>query len=209
MLARRDALVRERGEMPRDRRGIHTGAGYWSAPDAGGPAINQKKEEQQIRKTANNAGKRKQEEAMGDEKGRGTLVMGVIGEDVHIVGIRILEYALKDAGFTVVSLGAQVSQQEFISAAVETNADGILVSSYSGHAEHLSQGFRDKCLEAGLGKIVLLIGGFLALEEKPWKEVEDRYKAMGFDGVYPPGTMPSKVVEDLKTVYFASKEARG
>ena len=146
---------------------------------------------------------------MDDKVNRGTLVMGVIGEDVHIVGIRILEYALKDAGFKVVSLGAQVSQQEFISAAVETSADGILVSSYSGHAEHLSQGFRDKCMEAGLGRIILLIGGFLALEEKPWEEVEKKYMAMGFDGVYPPGIMPSKVIEDLGTVYFASREARG
>jgi methylaspartate mutase sigma subunit len=146
---------------------------------------------------------------MSSEYNRGTLVMGVIGEDVHIVGIRILEYALKDAGYKVVSLGAQVSQQEFISAAVETNADAILISSYSGHAEHLSQGFRNRCIEAGLDKIVLLIGGFLALEAKPWGDVERQYRAMGYDGVYPPGTMPSKVVEDLGQVYFASKEARG
>jgi methylaspartate mutase sigma subunit len=146
---------------------------------------------------------------MSDDKERGTLVMGVIGEDVHIVGIRILEYALTDAGFNVISLGAQVSQQEFISAAVETSAGAILVSSYSGHAEHLAQGFRDKCIEAGLGTIVLLIGGFLALEEKPWEEVDRKYRAMGFDGVYPPGTMPSKVIEDLGQRYFARKEARG
>ena len=146
---------------------------------------------------------------MEDAGKRGTLVMGVIGEDVHIVGIRILEYALKDAGFNVVSLGAQVSQQEFISAAVETNAQGILVSSYSGHAEHLSQGFRDRCIEAGLGRVVLLIGGFLALEQRPWEEVEEKYRLMGFDGVYPPGTMPSRVVEDLKQLYFPSEEARG
>lgn len=146
---------------------------------------------------------------MEDRKGRGTLIMGVIGEDVHIVGIRILEYALKDAGFDVVSLGAQVSQQEFIDAAVETNARGILVSSYSGHAEHLSQGFRDRCVEAGLDGIVLLIGGFLALEQRPWDEVEKKYRAMGFDGVYPPGTMPSRVVEDLKQLYFFSGEAKG
>jgi methylaspartate mutase sigma subunit len=144
---------------------------------------------------------------MNDKKKSATLVLGVIGEDVHVVGIRILEYALSDAGFKVISLGAQVSQEEFIEAAIETKADAILVSSYSGHAESLATGFRDKCNEAGLNNIVLLIGGFLLLEQKPWEEVEKKYIAMGFNGVYPPGTTPTKVVEELQQKYFGSKEA--
>ena len=144
---------------------------------------------------------------MNDKKKLVTLVIGVIGEDVHVVGIRILEYALSDAGFKVISLGAQVSQEEFIEAAIETKADAILVSSYSGHAESLAAGFRDKCNEAGLNNIVLLIGGFLLLEQKPWEEVEKKYIAMGFNGVYPPGTTPTKVVEELQQKYFGSKEA--
>lgn len=141
------------------------------------------------------------------EQKSATLVMGVIGEDVHVVGIRILEYALNDARFKVISLGAQVSQEEFIEAAVETKADGILVSSFSGHAEHLASGLREKCDEAGLNNIVLLIGGFLLLEQKPWGQVEKKYKDMGFNGVYPPGTTPTKVVEDLQQKYFGPKEA--
>ena len=48
---------------------------------------------------------------MADSKG--TLVTGVIGEDVHIMGIRIVEHALRDAGFRIVSLGAQVSQEQY------------------------------------------------------------------------------------------------
>jgi methylaspartate mutase sigma subunit len=138
---------------------------------------------------------------MSDKKKPTTLVLGVIGEDVHVVGVRILGYALNDAGFKIVSLGAQVSQEEFIGAAIETKADAILVSSYSGHAESLSIGFRDKCTEAGLDNIVLLIGGYLLLEQKPWEEVEKKYLQMGFNGVYPPGTTPTKVVEDLQQKY--------
>jgi methylaspartate mutase sigma subunit len=148
----------------------------------------------------------KEEETMNDMNKSRTLVLGVIGEDVHIVGIRILEYALKDSGFNVVSLGAQVSQKEFLNAAIETNADAILVSSFSGHAEHLASDLREKCVEAGLGNIRLLIGGQLSLQERPWKEVERIFKNLGFDGVYPPGTTPTKVVDDLEQKYFASKE---
>jgi len=143
---------------------------------------------------------------MNDMNKSRTLVLGVIGEDVHIVGIRILEYALRDSGFNVVSLGAQVSQKEFLNAAIETNADAILVSSFSGHAEHLASDLREKCVEAGLGNILLLIGGQLSLQERPWEEVERIFKNLGFDGVYPPGTTPERVVDDLEHKYFASKE---
>jgi methylaspartate mutase sigma subunit len=135
---------------------------------------------------------------MGNTKYIGTVVLGVIGEDVHIVGARILEYALSDSGFKVVPLGAQVSQEEFLDAAIETNADAIMISSFSGHAEILVSGFKEKCVEAGLRNVILYIGGYLILEEKPWEEVSNKYVQMGFNRVYPPGTTPTTVTEDLK-----------
>ena len=128
---------------------------------------------------------------------KGTVVTGVIGEDVHIVGIRIIEHALNDYGFKVHSLGAQVSQEEFINAALETDADAILVSSFSGHAEILVRSFREKCMEAGLGDIILYIGGSLLISEERWDEVEKKFKGLGFNRVYPPGTSPTKAVQDL------------
>ena len=60
-----------------------------------------------------------------------TIVTGVIGADVHAVGNKILAYALEQAGFKVINLGVMVSQEEFIEAALETNADAILISSYT------------------------------------------------------------------------------
>lgn len=128
---------------------------------------------------------------------KGNVVTGVIGEDVHVVGIRVIENALRDSGFKVNSLGAQVSQEEFIQAALETNADAILVSSLSGHAEILAHSFRDKCVEAGLGDILLYIGGNLVLSEAQMANAEGIFKKLGFNRVYLPGTMPNKVVEDL------------
>ena len=135
---------------------------------------------------------------------KGTAVTGVIGEDVHVVGIRVIENALRDSGFKVHSLGAQVSQEEFIQAALETNADAILISSLSGHAEILVSSFRDKCVEAGLGDIILYIGGNLVLSEAQMENAGNIFKNLGFDGVYLPGTTPNQVVEDL-TVAIAGK----
>ena len=132
-----------------------------------------------------------------ENNNKGTAVTGVIGEDVHVVGIRVIENALSDSGFKVHSLGAQVSQEEFIQAALETNADAILISSLSGHAEILVSSFRDKCVEAGLGDIILYIGGNLVLSEAQMDNAANIFKALGFDGVYLPGTTPNQVVEDL------------
>ncbi len=109
------------------------------------------------------------------ERGKTTLVTGVIGADVHIIGLRILEHALRDAGFKVISLGTQVSQQEFINAAIETKANAILVSSIGGHGKIQVEGLRDKCIEAGLKNIRLYIGGQLLYRE-PWEDTEKAFQ---------------------------------
>lgn len=130
------------------------------------------------------------------------LVIGVIGADVHAVGISILQHAFEEAGFEVVNLGVMVSQEEYIAAAIETNADAILVSSLYGHGELDCRGLRDKCDESGLKDILLYIGGNIVVGKQPFDEVEKRFKAMGFDRVFGPGTAPETTVaalyEDLK-----------
>lgn len=132
------------------------------------------------------------------EKGKlATIVMGTIGHDVHNIGNVILQHALASSGYEVVPLGVSVSQDEFVKAAIETAADGILVSSLSGMAELACQGLREKCIEAGIGRILLYAGGNLAMGKRPWVEVESQFKSMGFDRVAPPGTGVDKVLEWL------------
>jgi methylaspartate mutase sigma subunit len=136
------------------------------------------------------------------EKTIGTLVTGVIGNDVHISGIRILEYALRQEGFNVVSLGAMTAQEDFINAAIETKADAILISSLNGHAKICVQGFKEKCIEAGLKDVMLYIGGMLVVGEErfelTWEQVEQMFKDLGFDRVYQPGVLPAPVIADIK-----------
>lgn len=127
-----------------------------------------------------------------------SIVLGVIGADVHAIGNKILEYALRDAGFNVVNLGVLVSQEEFVHAAVETAARALVVSSLYGHGEIDCRGLRDKCREAGLNDILLYVGGNLVVGKQDWSEVEAKFKAMGFDRVYPPGTLPADFLPDLR-----------
>ncbi|MCL4516749.1 MAG: methylaspartate mutase subunit S [Firmicutes bacterium] len=127
-----------------------------------------------------------------------TIVLGVIGADVHAVGNKILEQAFREAGFKVVNLGVLVSQEEFISAAIETAAEVIAVSSLYGHGEIDCRGLRDKCRESGLNNILLYVGGYLVVGKQDWKETEKKFKDMGFDRVYPPGTLPQEAITDLR-----------
>jgi methylaspartate mutase sigma subunit len=132
-----------------------------------------------------------------------TLVTGVIGSDTHIVGNRILSMALEKAGFKIVALGALTPAEDFIKAAIETNADAILVSSLYGQGELDCKGFRDLCIEAGLGDILLYVGGNLVVGKQPWPEVERRFLAMGFDRAFPPGTRTDAVIESLNRDFAA------
>ncbi len=127
-----------------------------------------------------------------------TVVTGVVGLDAHIVGNKILQKAMEDIGLKVVGLGALTPAEQFIKVAVETNADAIVISSLYGHAEMDCQGFRDKCLEAGLKDIRLYIGGMLTVGDCDFGEVERRFKALGFDRVYPPTVKIQDFLNELK-----------
>ena len=130
------------------------------------------------------------------------LVIGVIGADVHAVGNKILYYAFTEAGFDVTNLGVMVSQDEYIDAAIEVDADAIIVSSLYGHGELDCQGLRDKCKERGIGGILMYVGGNIVVGKQPFEDVEKRFKAMGFDRVFGAGTAPETAIEALKQDLF-------
>ena len=125
------------------------------------------------------------------------VILGVIGADCHAVGNKILNHALTAAGYDVVNLGVLVPQEEFVNAAIETDAKAILVASLYGHGEIDCRGLRDRCREAGIEDILLYVGGNLVVGKADFKEVEKKFLDMGYDKVYAPGTLPDQVVADL------------
>lgn len=127
-----------------------------------------------------------------------TIVLGVIGSDCHAVGNKILDFAFTQAGFNVINIGVLCPQEDFINAAIETNADAIMVSSLYGHGEIDCRGLREKCSEAGLENIILYAGGNLVVGKQDFESVEKRFLEMGFNRVYPPGTAPETGIRDLK-----------
>ena len=126
------------------------------------------------------------------------IVTGSVGEDAHIIGVKILSRVLREAGFKVTELGGLTPPEEFIKAAQETAADAILISSHYGMAEFDLAGFKEKCVEAGLSDVLLYLGGNLAVGRHDFKEDEQKFKAMGFDRVYPPEVDLEVAVADLR-----------
>lgn len=127
-----------------------------------------------------------------------TVITGTVGVDAHVIGTKIISRILREAGFNVVALGAQTPGEEFIKVAQETDADAMFISSLYGMAEMDVQGFKEKCVEAGLGDVILYIGGILGVMKHDWKEDEAKFKKLGFDRVYPPEADVHAAIEDLK-----------
>ncbi|HEX2965761.1 MAG TPA: methylaspartate mutase subunit S [Syntrophorhabdaceae bacterium] len=138
---------------------------------------------------------------MGTRQPNRSVVIGTIGADCHMIGAWVLQKAFKEAGFTVAFLGAVVPQQEFVNAAIEIDADAILVSSMYGMGLLDCEGLRDKCIEAGLKDILLYVGGTVAapLElEKNWPEIERRFREIGFNRAFPNTCSAEEAVLTLK-----------
>ena len=108
-----------------------------------------------------------------------TVITGTVGKDAHVIGTKILSRALREAGFNVVELGILTPPEDFINAAIETGADAILMSSLYGMGEQDVQGFKGKCIEAGLNDVLLYIGGNLSVGRHDFREVEEIFKKLG------------------------------
>lgn len=101
-------------------------------------------------------------------------------------------------GFDVTNLGVLVPQESLSRLRLRLGAGRDRVSSLYGQGEIDCTGMREKCDEAGLKGILLYAGGNLVVGKVPVEEIERRYKAMGFDRAFGPGTDPQVTIACLK-----------
>lgn len=98
---------------------------------------------------------------MAGKKKTKTLLVGALGEDVHVAGIWSLGNLAEREGYRVVFLGPAISVKEFVGAITETNADVVGVSyrlspeSANFHLSNLRNGLE----EAGLLGRRYIFGG--------------------------------------------------
>ncbi len=113
------------------------------------------------------------------------VVTGVVGNDIHVVANRLIELSLDARGFEVFNLGVNTYLEEFFDAAVETQADVLLISSLNGEAEGWAR--EVKLLKSKyntLDDIIMVIGGNLVVGTASADEIVPRYKKYGFDLVF-------------------------
>ena len=115
----------------------------------------------------------------------GRVVIGVIGDDIHVVGNRIMQLALEESGFHVFNLRTRNRPEHFCQAALEVNADAVLVSSLNGEGEYWCADFRRRFDEVGPGRHVLLTsGGNVVVGNRVAGRSRRALQGYGFDRVY-------------------------
>lgn len=126
------------------------------------------------------------------------VVIGSIGDDIHVVGITILGHALRNAGAEVIQLGIQTTPAEFVTTAVAEDADVVMVSSSNGHASVWCDDLRKDLDEAGARDVLLYLGGNLSVSAATaWEVVEAKFLGMGFNRVFGPRTQPADAIRLL------------
>lgn len=117
-------------------------------------------------------------------KSAGRVVIGVIGDDIHALGNRIMQLALQESGFQVFNLRTRNRPEHFCQAALEVNADAVLVSSLNGEGEYWCSDFRKRFADVGLSHIVLYVGGNVVVGNRPQEEIIRLFTQYGFNRVY-------------------------
>lgn len=123
--------------------------------------------------------------------------MGVIGDDIHVVGNRIAHLALEESGYTVFNLRTRNRPQHFFAAALEVNAHAVFVSSLNGEGEHWCTDFRTRFRNAGLDNVILYVGGNIVVGQRSQDDVVALFKRFGFDRVYHQMTDIGLAIDDL------------
>ena len=126
------------------------------------------------------------------------VVIGVIGNDTHVVGLRLLELGLQEREYSCFNIGASCKVDEFVDAAIETNAHAVLVSSLNGEAEYWCQDIRLSFEEVNRGNVLLYLGGNPVIGEKKSEWVIDKFRGFGFDRVFYREKNLSSVFTNLK-----------
>ena len=125
-------------------------------------------------------------------------MIGVIGDDIHIVGNRIMQLALEESGFQVFNLRARNRPEEFCQAALEVNADAVFVSSLNGEGEYWCADLRSVFRQYGLQHVLLYVGGNIVVGDRRKDEVVKLFKQFGFDRIYHQEPDIGAAIKDLQ-----------
>lgn len=111
------------------------------------------------------------------------------GLDGHDRGAKIVARAMRDAGMEVIYTGIRQTPEMIVEAAVQEDVDVVGLSILSGAHLELFPRITQLLKEKGKDDVLLVAGGIIPDEDIP------QLNAMGFTGVFGPGTNTNELVK--------------
>ena len=117
------------------------------------------------------------------------------GLDGHDRGVKVVAYALRDAGIEVIYTGLRQTPQEVANVAIQEDVDLIGLSILSGSHLGLTQKIIEKLKQEGISEMNVVVGGVI-----PHEDIA-QLKKIGVAEVFPVGSdinwITQKVTEIL------------
>jgi methylmalonyl-CoA mutase C-terminal domain/subunit len=129
-------------------------------------------------------------ETMSQQKIR--VLVAKPGLDGHDRGAKVVARALRDAGMEVIYTGLRQTPEMIAEAALQEDVDAVGLSILSGAHMALVPKVIEMLKDNDQGNVRVFIGGIIPDADVP------RLKEMGVVGVYGPGTLTDKIVQDVR-----------
>jgi methylmalonyl-CoA mutase C-terminal domain/subunit len=114
------------------------------------------------------------------------------GLDGHDRGIKVICYALRDAGMEVIYTGLRQTPEQIVQAAIQEDVDVIAMSVLSGAHDYLFPRVMELLKEAGARDVLVIGGGIIPEEDIPG------LKKAGIRAIFGPGTPTSETVRFIE-----------
>jgi len=114
------------------------------------------------------------------------------GLDGHDRGIKVICYALRDAGMEVIYTGLRQTPEQIVRAAIQEDVDVIAMSVLSGAHDYLFPRVMELLKEAGARDVLVIGGGIIPEEDIPG------LKEAGIRAIFGPGAPTSETVRFIQ-----------
>lgn len=115
------------------------------------------------------------------------------GLDGHDRGIKVICYALRDAGMEVIYTGLRQTPEQIVQAAIQEDVDVIAMSVLSGAHGYLFPRVMELLKESVAHEILVIGGGII-----PKKEIPNLIAA-GVHAIFGPGTPTADIVKFIES----------
>jgi len=114
------------------------------------------------------------------------------GLDGHDRGIKVICYALRDAGMEVIYTGLRQTPEQIVQAAIQEGVDVVAMSVLSGAHDYLFPRVMELLRDAGAADILVIGGGIIPEEDIAGLQ------QVGIRAIFGPGTQTGDIVHFIE-----------